>query len=76
MAATRGFFLIPVPVSRISGKELLVCHTHKLLEAAMDSGDLVKGAEKMEVVISDCPVQAVVVYPDRAEVGSCFYLYA
>lgn len=27
-------------------------------------------AEKKEVVISDCPVQAVVVYPDRAEVGS------
>lgn len=30
-------------------------------------GDL-KDAEKKEVVISDCPVQAVVVYPDRAEV--------
>lgn len=26
-------------------------------------------AEKTEVVISDCPVQAVVVYPDRAEVS-------
>lgn len=26
-------------------------------------------AEKKEVVISDFPVQAVVVYPDRAEVG-------
>ena len=30
----------------------------------------VKDAEKEEVVISDCPVQAVVVYPDRAEVSS------
>ena len=25
--------------------------------------------EKKEVVITDCPVQTVVVYPDRAEVG-------
>ena len=26
-------------------------------------------AEKKEVVITDCPVQSVVVYPDRAEVN-------
>lgn len=35
-------------------------------EAAAGSLD---NAEKKEVTISECPVQAVVVYPDRAEVS-------
>lgn len=32
-----------------------------------------RSAEKKEVVISECPVQAVVVYPDRAEVRGVQY---
>lgn len=38
-------------------------------EKEASGGDADGDAGKKEVVISDCPVQAVVVYPDRAEVG-------